>query len=31
LSVTKLPSYADVENARKNPVVPTATSHTLRL
>lgn len=31
LSVTKLPSHADVEDARKNPVVPTATSHTLRL
>jgi tricorn protease-like protein len=31
LSVTKLPSDADVEKARKNPVMPTATSHTLRI
>jgi len=31
LSVTTLPSQADVENARKNPVVSTAPSHTLRL
>ncbi len=31
LSVTTLPSDAEVEKARKNPVIPTATSHTLRL
>ena len=31
LSVTKLPSDADVEKARKSPVVQTATGHTLRI
>ena len=31
LSVTKLPSHADVESARQNPVAPTGTRHTLRL
>ena len=31
LSVTKLPSDADVEAARKNPPVSTATGHTLRI
>ncbi|MFL5619005.1 MAG: hypothetical protein ACJ79A_11520 [Gemmatimonadaceae bacterium] len=31
LSVTKLPSDEDVENARRNPAVRVATSHTLRL
>ena len=31
LSVTKLPSDEDVENARSNPPVPRATSHTLRM
>jgi hypothetical protein len=31
LSVTKLPSHADVEDARQNPVAPTGTRHTLRL
>ena len=31
LSVTTLPSHADVENARQHPVVSAATSHTLRI
>lgn len=31
LSVTTLPSDADVEKVRKNPVVPMTTSHTLRI
>ena len=31
LSVTTLPSDADVEKARKNPVEPTPTRHTLRM
>lgn len=31
LSMTKLPSNADVENARQNPVVSTGIGHTLRL
>ena len=31
LSVTKLPSDADVEKARKSPAVQTSTRHTLRI
>ena len=31
LSVTKLPSDEEVETARRNPPVPRAPSHTLRM
>ena len=31
LGVTKLPSEADVDNARNNPAVARSTSHTLRM